>query len=146
MMANRPDFSSGVLLAARVLALSVPFYACGGPGTGGGVEQEAVRDPNAPGVWQVRPDLYEAVIVAFEGGFDPFELRVPVGAEVRFRVRSADLVHGFLIEGTGIEIEINPFSPAEVSHTFTEVGEYPFHCWVYCGGGHPSMMGKLIIE
>lgn len=150
VISNWSTFSSGVLLAAGVLASSMLFSACGGPGAGGSAEQEAgqeeARDPNAPGVWQIGPDLYEAVIVAFEGGFDPSELRVLVGAEVRFRVRSADLVHGFLIEGTGVEIELDPLDPSEFSHTFTELGEYPFYCWVYCGGGHPSMMGKLIVE
>ena len=41
---------------------------------------ETARDPNAPGVFEVGPNRYEAVVVAFEGGFDPSEMRFPVGA------------------------------------------------------------------
>ncbi len=121
--------------------------SCGGESSGeeGSPEIEA-RDPNRPGLFEIGPNRYEAVIVAFEGGFDPHELTVPVGAEVHFRVRSADLVHGFLIEGTGIEFEVDPLEPMEASYTFTEAGEYPLLCHVYCGGGHPSMLGKVIVR
>ena len=107
---------------------------------------DAARDPNAPGVFEVGPNRYEAVVVAFEGGFDPSEMRFPVGAEVSFRVRSVDLVHGFLIEGTGIEFEIDPIEPGLATHTFEEAGEYNLLCYVYCGGGHPAMLGTVIVE
>ena len=103
-------------------------------------------DPDAPGVRPTGPNQYEAVIYAFEGGFQPAEVRVPVGAEVTFRVRSTDLVHGFTIEGTDVELETSLFEFTEATHSFTESGEYPFLCYVYCSGGHDSMRGTVIVE
>ena len=106
-----------------------------------------MRDPNAPGVFEVGPNRYEAVVVAFEGGFDPSEMRFPVGAEVSFRVRSVDLVHGFLIEGTAIEFEIDPIEPgAGDPHLRGGRGIRPLLCHIYCGGGHPAMLGTVIVE
>ena len=148
MTTHRLTRPSGLLLVAGVLASS-GLYSCSAGQAGSGEGQAAeveIRDPNEPGVFQIGPNLYEAVVVAFEGGFDPSELRFPVGAEVRFRVRSVDLVHGFLIEGTDIEVEVDPLEPPEASYTFTEPGEYLMHCYIYCGGGHPSMLGTVIVE
>ena len=126
------------LLAAALLS------GCGPPPEDPAAE--TARDPNAPGVFEVGPNRYEAVVVAFEGGFDPSEMRFPVGAEVSFRVRSVDLVHGFLIEGTGIEFEVDPIEPELATHTFEEAGEYNLLCHIYCGGGHPAMLGTVIVE
>ena len=104
-------------------------------------------NPDAPGLRQTGPNRYEAVVIAFEGGFDPTEIRVPLGAEVRFRVRSADVGHGLQIEGTDIALEAaEGFGFAEATHTFTEAGEYPFLCQIYCIGGHELMTGVLIVE
>ena len=134
-------------LAAAVALLAV-LVACGG---GGGEGSEAgaqieERDPNDPGVWEVGPNRYEAVIVAFEGGFDPSEIRVPLGSEVTFRARSVDLVHGLAVEGTEVELQLEPREWVQASHTFTEAGEYRLLCHIYCGGGHPAMLGSVVVE
>ncbi len=135
----------GRLWAPGLLAAAL-LFGCGSPPEDSGGPEEAARDPNVPGVFEIGPNQYEAVVVAFEGGFDPSEMRFPVGAEVHFRVRSADLVHGFLVEGTGVEFEVDPLEPAGATHTFEEAGEYNLHCHVYCGGGHPAMLGTVIVE
>ncbi len=106
-----------------------------------------LANPDAPGVRQTGPNQYEAVVIAFEGGFDPTEIRVPLGAEVRFRIRSADVGHGLLIEGTDVALEAaEGFGFAEATHTFTEAGAYAFLCHIYCIGGHESMTGVVIVE
>lgn len=109
---------------------------------------QAASKTNEPGVHQVGPNEYVAVIFAYEGGFDPSELHVPLGAKVTFRGKSTDpnFVHGFLISGTPVEIELNGFEFTEASYTFTEPGEYDFACYIYCSGGHPSMLGKVIVQ
>ena len=108
--------------------------------------EEPVVDQSAPGVHRLGPDRYEVVIQAFEGGYRPSEIRLPVGSEVTFRVTSEDVEHGFTIEAAGVQLELSPNQAREVKHTFTETGEYPFQCHVYCGGGHESMRGKIIVE
>ena len=138
-----------IRLLRTVAALTLFVAACGDGSSGDGAQsggQPEVRDPNQPGVFEVGPSRYEAVIVAFEGGFDPSEIRIPVGAEVHFRVRSADVSHGFMIVGTDVEIPVDPLEPGEATHTFSERGEYLIQCHIYCGGGHPAMLGTVIVE
>ena len=112
-------------------------------------EEEAEVDPDAPGVREVSPGVYDVVIMAHESAFQPSRITVPVGAQVRFRLRSSDptFVHSFLIEGTPVEMEMIGMTEfSEITHTFDVAGEYRFVCYVYCGAGHPSMLGTITVE
>ncbi len=139
------------------LAASLLWTGCQGPEdpedpgaalqTGRGSGDALAVDPDAPGLRSTGPNQYEAVVIAFEGGFDPTEIRVPLGAEVRFRIRSADVGHGLQIDGTDIALEAaEGFGFAEATYTFTEAGEYPFLCHIYCIGGHELMTGVVIVQ
>jgi cytochrome c oxidase subunit 2 len=99
-----------------------------------------------PGVRQVGPGRYEAVVLARAWGFTPAEIRVPVGAEVTFRATSIDVVHGFLVEGTRINMMLLPGQISELAYTFHEPGEHLLICHEYCGVGHQAMFGKVIAE
>jgi cytochrome c oxidase subunit 2 len=142
--------ASRVLVAAwGALACGLP-YACGpAEPDAGAVEEEAEVDPDAPGVREVSPGVYDVVIRAHESAFQPSRITVPVGAQVRFRLRSTDptFVHSFLIEGTPVEMEMIGMTEfSDVTHTFDVAGEYRFVCYVYCGAGHPSMLGTITVE
>lgn len=138
------------VLGAAGLAASMILGSCGNevpePVPGDKAMQEPVPDLNAPGLHPVGPNKYELVIHAFEGGFRPSEIRIPAGAEVKFRVTSEDLPHGFTVEAAGVQLELYQSKFAEATHTFTDPGEYPFQCHLYCGGGHESMHGRIIVE
>lgn len=143
------------VLLRRVAAVSVAALAFGcsssapdAPDADADAVVEEAPDPDAAGVHEIGPNRYEVVIYAFEGGFDPREIHVPAGAEITFRARSTDpnFVHGLAIAGTPVEVELNGYEFTTVVHTFDEPGEYDFACYVYCGGGHPSMTGKIIVE
>jgi heme/copper-type cytochrome/quinol oxidase subunit 2 len=102
-------------------------------------------DPDEPGVREVEPGRYVAVIIASNAGFEPPEIEVPVGAEITFRLLSRDQPHGYMIEGTPVAFDVFPEGWTEATHTFTEPGEYLVICHVYCGGGiHEAMRGKVI--
>jgi heme/copper-type cytochrome/quinol oxidase subunit 2 len=123
------------------------FYGCGPAEPA--VEEVVEVDPDAPGVHEISPGVYDVVIIAHESGFQPSRIAVPVGAEVRFRLRSSDptFVHSFLIAGTPLEMEMIGMSEfSEATHTFDVAGEYQFMCYVYCGAGHPSMLGTITVE
>ncbi|MEX1256676.1 MAG: cytochrome C oxidase subunit II [Gemmatimonadota bacterium] len=153
-----PAFSRG----AAVLASSVLFGACGGespapepevvsevmPPTEAPLPQLLAPPPGMgePGVRQVAPGRFEAVIYASDLGFEPTEIRVPVGAEVIFKLTSRDQPHGFMIEATPVAFDVFPEGIAEATHTFTEVREHLVICHVYCGGGHEGMRAKVIVE
>ena len=119
------------------------------PGRAGEVDPKLLASTppfDQPGVRQVGPNKYEAVLIGRAWSFNPPEIRVPVGAEVTFIGTSQDVIHGFFIEGTRVNIMLIPGQVATATHTFREPGEYTIICHEYCGIGHHTMFGKVIAE
>ncbi|HEX6938182.1 MAG TPA: cytochrome c oxidase subunit II [Longimicrobiales bacterium] len=113
------------------------------------IDPSAVRTTppfDAPGVREVAPGRWEAVILGQAWSFTPNEIRVPAGAEVTFTATSADVVHGFAIEGTRVNMMLVPGQVSQVKYTFDEPGEHLLICHEYCGLGHHVMYGKVIVE
>lgn len=151
-MRNRRSFLTGPLGIVAVASLAAGLLtACAASesdDTAPARVEAETQTLERPGVHQVGPNEYVAVIMAFEGGFDPKEIHVPAGAKITFKGKSTDpnFVHGFLIEGVPVEMELNGFEFTEVEYTFSEPGEFNFVCYIYCSGGHPAMLGKVIVE
>ena len=99
-----------------------------------------------PGLKQVGDNEYEAVMVAYTFGYSPNDLEVPVGAKVRFIVTSTDVVHGFQIPGTNVNMMIVPGEVNEITHTFDKSGEYLILCNEYCGGAHELMKTTIVVK
>lgn len=100
----------------------------------------------SPGV-SVRPDGSVAVTVISQiWAFLPAEIRVPAGRPVTFRVTSPDILHGFQIVRTNVNMMVAPGYVSQVTTTFERPGEYLIVCNEYCGLGHHLMAGKLIVE
>ncbi|HEU4698611.1 MAG TPA: cytochrome c oxidase subunit II [Gemmatimonadales bacterium] len=99
-----------------------------------------------PGVRQTGPNRYEAAIVAQAWVFNPAEIRVPAGAEVTFTATSVDILHGFEVEGTRLNMMLVPGQISRLTHTFRERGTHLLICHEYCGLGHHTMYGKVIVE
>lgn len=141
----------GVTLIACMGAL---VYATAGMGLhlpthGGRIDpQRAYQTPpfDQMGVRQVAPNEYEAIIVAQMFAFLPAEIRVPAGADVRFIATSADVIHGFNIEGTRVNMMLIPGQIARATYRFERPGEYLLICHEYCGSGHHTMAGRVIVE
>jgi cytochrome c oxidase subunit 2 len=98
-----------------------------------------------PGLRELAPQRYEAVIVAQTFQFTPNEITVPAGSRVTFILTSKDVIHGFRIEGVPINSMIVPGQISRVSATFDEPGEYLVLCHEYCGAGHHVMYGKVVV-
>ncbi|OMC84051.1 cytochrome c oxidase subunit II [Viridibacillus sp. FSL H8-0123] len=86
---------------------------------------------------------YEAVVVASAFYYDPPTLEVPVGAKVKFIATSKDVVHGFEVAGTNINMMLEPGYISEYVTTVDKVGEYLIVCNEYCGVGHAQMHSML---
>ncbi|GAX88509.1 cytochrome c oxidase subunit II [Effusibacillus lacus] len=108
------------------------------------VEQTAPFDK--PGLKQVGPNEYEAVMVSFAFGYNPNQIEVPVGSKVTFISTSKDVVHGFQIPGTNVNMMVVPGHVNKVTHTFDKPGEYLILCNEYCGAAHHMMMAKVIVK
>ena len=142
---------SGTLLLACLGAL---LYASTArqihlPGHAGTVDpaQVMVTPPfDQPGVREVGPNRYEVVVIARTWNFLPNEIRVPVGAEITFIVTSADVIHGFEVARTRLNAMVIPGQITRLTYRFRARGEYLLICHEYCGVGHHTMGGKVVVE
>jgi cytochrome c oxidase subunit 2 len=75
--------------------------------------------------------------------FTPQCIVVPTDALVTFRATSADVVHGFLIEGTNINTMLVPGYISQLSARFTTPGDHLMPCQEYCSSGHQGMWAKV---
>ena len=78
--------------------------------------------------------------------FQPAVVRVPAGRPVRFRITSADVIHGFQVVGTNLNLTVAPGYVSEATTRFDTPGEYLVVCNEYCGLAHHLMQGKIIVE
>lgn len=142
---------SGITL---VICLGVLLYVPIGfgihlPGRVAEIDPKEVRTTppfDNPGVRQTGPNEYEVVLIGQAWTFIPPEVRVPVGAKITFTATSADVIHGFHIEGTRMNMMLIPGEVSQNTYTFQRPGEYVVICHEYCGLGHHTMFGKVIAE
>jgi cytochrome c oxidase subunit 2 len=99
-----------------------------------------------PGLKQIGDKEYEAVMTAFVFGYNPGNMEVPVGSTVHFTVTSPDVVHGFEIPGTNVNMMVVPGEVSHVSYKFDKPGEYLILCNEYCGIGHEMMKTTLVVK
>jgi cytochrome c oxidase subunit 2 len=113
------------------------------------IAPDAVRTTppfNQPGVTQIGPHEYRAVVIAQMFSYNPSTLTVPAGSTVHFEVTSPDVVHGFEIPGTDVNLMVVPGNITEYTYTFHNPGDYLIVCNEYCGAGHQAMMGRLVVQ
>jgi cytochrome c oxidase subunit 2 len=99
-----------------------------------------------PGLHQTGPNTYEAYYVAQIFQFTPSDLRIPAGSTVTFYVTSPDVLHGFFITNTDVNMEIVPGWVNTQTHTFKTPGTYLLICHEYCGIGHQNMYGRIEVQ
>jgi cytochrome c oxidase subunit 2 len=100
----------------------------------------------APGV---RTAADGGLVVAMRAEFYVFRpeiVRVPVGVPVTFRITSPDVLHGFQIVGTNVNLTVAPGYVSQATTTFETPGEYLVVCNEYCGLAHHLMQGAVIVE
>ena len=107
------------------------------------VEGEFVEDNL--GVKTMPDGSVEVRMVAARYGFYPQLLEIPADTPVRFRIASADVLHGFHVPFTNLATMVVPGYISEVNTSFPRVGEYPMLCNEYCGLGHDHMWSKIVI-
>jgi cytochrome c oxidase subunit 2 len=95
----------------------------------------------------VEPDGSVTVrMIAEQYNFVPRCVRVPAATPVKFRLTSADVVHGFLLPDTNVNTMVVPGFVAEVRTRFAAPGEYAMPCHEFCGLGHQAMWSRVRVE
>jgi cytochrome c oxidase subunit II len=92
------------------------------------------------------PNAYSVHMLAHMWAWTPSPLHVPQGAAITFYVTSADVLHGFQVPGTTINVTAVPGIIGSVTYTFEHAGTYNIICNEYCGIGHQNMIGRIIVD
>lgn len=98
-----------------------------------------------PGLHKIGDNEYEAVMTAYLFNFDPGTMEIPAGATVNFTITSKDVVHGFQIVGTNVNMMVVPGEINHLTYTFDKKGEYLVLCNEYCGAAHEVMHSKIVV-
>ena len=98
-----------------------------------------------PAVGSGAGQVAELYIVAKAFTFDPAVVRVPAGLALNINVTAQDVIHGFYVEGSNINIKVIPGQVATFRHTFTRPGTYNVVCNEYCGAGHQNMVTRFVV-
>lgn len=142
--------ASGIILVLFLLAVAVSaFSGFGLPGHEQHIDPRrlAVDPPFAnPAVVERGPGRYDVYMRAQIWAFAPNEIKVPAGSTVTFYMTSADLLHGFIIERTNVNVMVLPGQVTKTAARFDQPGEYRFFCHEYCGLAHHMMFGRVVVE
>jgi len=98
---------------------------------------------NQPGVHKIKDGEYEVSIVVAAFAFFPNKVTVPKGSIVHFSVVTKDVVHGFEIAGTNVNMLVEPGYISAYTQKFNKAGEYLILCNEYCGMGHHMMHARI---
>jgi cytochrome c oxidase subunit 2 len=92
----------------------------------------------------VEPDGSVTVrVLANQYSFTPSCIVVPTGTPVRFRGTAADVVHGFSIGHTNVNMMLVPGYISNFRTRFEDLGEHVMPCHEYCGTGHAAMWAHV---
>ncbi|MGP4107155.1 cytochrome c oxidase subunit II [Virgibacillus sp. L01] len=78
-----------------------------------------------------------------EDGTQVKSIRVPKGSTVLFHVTSKDVVHGFELAGTNVNMMVEPGYVSSYETVMEKPGEYTLVCNEYCGTGHHLMYATV---
>jgi len=99
-----------------------------------------------PGVHEIAPGKYQAVVIGLTWSFLPDLIELPAGADVTFVATSMDVIHGFFIAGTRVNMMLIPGQVSEFNYRFRKPGEYLLICHEYCGRLHHTMSAKVVVK
>lgn len=92
------------------------------------------------------PAVREIDLEASRFDWQPEVIHVNRGDQVVFNITSADVVHGFYLDGYQVNQTILPGRTTRVSLTADRAGKFRFRCSYTCGNLHPFVIGELVVE
>ncbi|MCB9896145.1 MAG: cytochrome C oxidase subunit II [Planctomycetes bacterium] len=73
-------------------------------------------------------------------------LKLKKGVEYRLHLSSFDYQHGFSLQPMNMNFQVLPGYDHVLTFTPAEAGEFHIICNEFCGGGHSTMTGLIIVE
>ena len=72
------------------------------------------------------------------------EIRIPIGRQVVFTLKSADVIHSFWVPNLGGKVDMIPGRTTKLRLQADEPGVYRGQCAEYCGGPHALMALEVV--
>jgi cytochrome c oxidase subunit 2 len=91
------------------------------------------------------PEEQVIKILARRFTYTPNQVTVKKGVPVVFELTTADVLMGFSVPDFQARTDIVPGQVAKVRLVPDKVGTFEFLCDVFCGSGHETMNGTLIV-
>ncbi len=88
----------------------------------------------------------EFTIWARQFDFTPAVITVQQGDYVRVNLKTADVVHGWYIDGYAVNIKVSGDKTESVEFVADKAGTFKIRCSVTCGPFHPFLAGKFVVE
>ena len=85
-------------------------------------------------------------VTASRFSFDPSTITVNKNDQVILRIVTIVVTHGFSITAYNIIEVLPPGETKTINFTADQPGQFNFFCSVFCGSGHSSMTGTLIVN
>ncbi len=103
----------------------------------------SLADDSEPASGQVNKEF---TIWARQFDFTPAVITVQQGDYVRVNLKTADVAHGWYIDGYDINIKVSGGDTTSVEFVADKAGTYKIRCSVTCGPFHPFLAGKFVVE
>lgn len=84
-------------------------------------------------------------VAAKRFSFTPGEIRLKRGQPTILELTSLDVVMGFNAPDFGVRSDVLPGMVSRVRIVPEKVGEFVFHCDIFCGSGHEDMAGVIVV-
>jgi cytochrome c oxidase subunit 2 len=99
-----------------------------------------VSSDNPLGLSSHDPDAKDDIVI------EAADLHLPLGKPVKLLMRSVDVIHDFYVPEFRAKMDIVPGMVTYVWFTPTKTGTYEVFCAEFCGTGHYSMRGKVVVD
>ncbi len=75
--------------------------------------------------------------------YDPGVVEIPKNSTLKIIATTKDVIHGFEVAGTNINMMLEPGYISEYTTTLDQAGEFLIICNEYCGVGHHTMKSMI---
>ena len=103
----------------------------------------SLADESEPASGQVDKEF---TIWARQFDYTPAVITVQQGDYVRVNLKSADVAHGWYIDGYDIDIKVSGGETTSVEFVADKAGTFKIRCSVTCGPFHPFVAGKFVVR
>jgi cytochrome c oxidase subunit 2 len=115
----------------RIVAAALAF------GMTAGLTASATPADDAPQIVPIAAQRYR---------FEPSTITLKRGQTVKLVLSSRDRIHGFMSKALGIDTDIAPGKPTEITITPRAAGTFRTICDHYCGLGHHGMKMTIVVQ